>query len=69
MYLWHILHVDKKELLNILYSAHKLESSKDGWVEQITMDRMDLNIHLSDENIKLMFQDKFRLLVTLKTKE
>ena len=36
MYLWHILHVDKKELLNKLYFAQKLESSKDDWVEQIT---------------------------------
>ena len=69
MYLWHILHVDKKELLNKFCSAQKLDSSKDDWVEQITKDRMDLNIQLSDENIKSMSQDKFRLLVTIKTKE
>ena len=30
---------------------------------------MDLNIQLSDENIKLMSKDKFRLLVTIKTKK
>ena len=69
MYLWHILHVDKKELLNKFYSAQKLESSKDNWVKNIPKDKMDLNIQLSDENIKLMSQDKFRLLVTIKTKE
>ena len=63
MYIWHILHSDKKELLNKFYSAQKLESSKDDWVEQITKDKMDLNIQLSDENIKLMSQDKFRLLL------
>ena len=30
---------------------------------------MDLNIQLSNGNIKSMSQDKFRLLVTIKTKE
>ena len=66
MYYWHILHSDETELLNKFYSAQLLRPTKNDWVQQITKDKKDLNINLSDEEVKLMSKPKFKELVLRK---
>ena len=68
MYLWHVLHLDEKELVYKFYSAQKLACSKDDWVEQIKKDKMELNLQLSDNQIRSLSKDKFRGLVNMRTK-
>ena len=68
MYLWQLLHTDKKELKFKFYSAQSLECSKDDWVEQVRKDKVELNLQVSDTQIIMMSQDKFRRLVICQTK-
>ena len=60
LYYWHILHSDETELLNKFYSAQLLRPTKNDWVQQITKDKKDLNINLSDEEVKLMSKPKLK---------
>ena len=41
MYYWHILHLDKSELLYKFYVAQKLKANKNDWVTQIIKDKKD----------------------------
>ena len=66
MYYWHILHSDETELLNKFYSAQLLRPTKNDWAIQITKDKKELHINLSDEEVKLMSKPKFKELVLRK---
>ena len=68
MFLWHILHLDQKELLFKFYLAQSMVCHKDDWVEQVRKDRVDLDLQLSDKEISSMSKEKFRELVKMKTK-
>ena len=63
MYYWHILHLDKSELLYKFYLAQKLKPNKNDWVTQIIKDKKDLQIEISDEEVSRMPKYIFKQLV------
>ena len=68
MFLWHILHLDKKELLFEFYRAQSMVCHKNDWVEQVIKYKVDIDLQLSDNEIALISKEKFRVLVKNKTK-
>ena len=68
MYLWHILHLEKKELVYKFYTAQKLASCKGDWVEQVQKDMADLDLQMSDQQIENVTKEKFREIIKRKTK-
>ena len=66
MYLWHILHRDKTELIRKVYDAQCCQTNKGDWVEIIQQERVKYDIMESDQIISEMSQEKFRNLVKQK---
>ena len=66
LYYWHILHLDESELLNKFYLAQSLKPGKNDWVLQISKDKKELKINLSDEKVKKMSKYKFKEIVMSK---
>ena len=66
LYNWHILHVEESELLFKFYSAQQLKPGKNDWVRQIEKDKNELNISLSDQEVKKMTKLKFKQIVMQK---
>ena len=60
MYYWHIMHLNKNELLFKFYLAQKLKPSKNDWVIQIGKDKKDLRMQLDDEEVMRMPKHKFK---------
>ena len=60
MYWWHILSVDKNELIYRVYSAQKLSPVSGDWVNQLETDKQQFNITLSDNEVSCISQNKFR---------
>ena len=69
MYYWHILHLDKSELLYKFYVAQKLKANKNDWVTQIIKDKKDLQIEISDEEVARMSKFRFKQLLKDKVNE
>ena len=46
MYLWHVLHRDKTELIYKIYVTQKNQSSVGDWVRQVENDKSELGIEL-----------------------
>ena len=65
LYLWNILHRAENELLKRFYDAQNLVKTKSDWVELIESDKKELDITLSDEEIKLMKEHKFKNIVNV----
>ena len=63
MYWWHLVHLDQAEVLHKFYTIQKLNSSKDDWVCQLDKDKKDLDLELTDEQIKNYSKEQFRNLV------
>ena len=63
MYYWHILQRDDNELVFKFVTAQKLSPSVHDWVLQIKKDKSNLDICLTDEEIKEIKKDKFKKLV------
>ena len=66
MFLWHILNVNKSELIHKFYKAQVLSPQKDDWVHQVTQDKQELNIELSDDDILSMSKTSFKKYVMSK---
>ena len=60
MYWWHIISVDKSELINRVYSAQKLSPVYGDWVKQLDIDKKQFDIKLSDTDMKSISQQKFK---------
>ena len=69
MYWWHILSVDKSELIHRVYTAQKLSPVHGDWVKQLDIDKQQFNITLSDTEIKSISQQKFRNYVQKRSSE
>ena len=69
MYWWHILHVDKSELIYRVYSAQKLSPISGDWVNQLENDKEKFSITLSDKEMASISQEKFRKYVRKKSIE
>jgi hypothetical protein len=63
MYWWHLVNLDKNEVLHKFYIAQKLNRSKEDWVEQLEKDKVDLDLQLEDEEIKCFKREQFRNIV------
>ena len=63
MYLWNILQRDGKELLKKVYLAQQVVQTKHDWAELVTMDKLDMEIDLTDEEISKMKESKFKNIV------
>ena len=60
MYWWHILSVDQSEIIYRVYSAQKLSPVYGDWVHQLSLDKQQFDITLSDLEIKSISKEKFR---------
>ena len=69
MYWWHIISVDKSELINRVYSAQKLSPVYGDWVKQLDIDKKQFDIKLSDTDMKSISQQKFKNYVQKKSSE
>ena len=64
MFYWHVLNLDKRELLYKFYEAQKLRSVKNDWVRQIDIDKAELGLeNLSEEDIRNTSKERFRKFV------
>ena len=66
LYYWHILQRNKEELIFRFYTAQKYSPSEGDWVNQITKDKADIKLELSDAEIKSMSYYQFKKLVKQK---
>ena len=66
MFYWHILHRNENELLYKFFTAQKLAPSVHDWALQIEKDRADINLQISENEIKLMSKEQFRNIVQQK---
>ena len=63
LYLWTILHRKEEELLPRFYQAQRIDTAKNDWVELVEKDKKDLDIILSNEEIRNMKECKFKGIV------
>ena len=64
LYWWHLLHVNKSEIIFRYYNAQNLtlsatENSYD-WTHQINNDKKELNIDLDDQEVRKLSKNKFK---------
>ena len=59
-YLHNILNRKKSELISKIFYAQKRRPVKDDWAETIKKDIEDIELNLSEENIRLMKKGKFK---------
>ena len=52
MYLWHVLHRDKTELISRIYLTQKNQNSVGDWVRLVEADKSELGINLTDQEIQ-----------------
>ena len=64
MYLWHILHRDKTELIRKIYETQKLKQVKGDWFKILEAEKSKLNIQLTDSDISKMSREKFKSLIS-----
>ena len=67
MYWWHLVNVDKSELIQKFFTAQKLNKSKGDWIYQLEQDKKDLDMDLSDVDITYYSEDQFRKVVKSRT--
>ena len=66
LFYWHILHREKDELLFKFYNVQRWSPSEGDWVLQVRKDMTDINLDLSEEEIKSMSKYMFKKLVKQK---
>ena len=59
-YLHHILTREKYELISKVFYAQKRKPVKDDWAETVKKDMDEIQLNLSEENIKTMKKNKFK---------
>ena len=68
MYLWHINSRDESELINRIYSTQIISQSVGDWVKHVAADKLELDIHLTDEEIQGVSKNAFKNYVQKKVK-
>ena len=68
MFLWHILSRNESELIYRVYQSQKISSNRGDWVRMIESDKKELNIHMTDEEIKGVSKQMFKTIVKEKVK-
>ena len=60
MYWWHIIRVNKSELISRVYSAQKLSAVAGDWVKLLESDKTEFEINMSDEEVSRGSEVKFK---------
>ena len=60
MYWWHIVRVNKSELISRVYSAQKLSAVSGDWVKLLETDKEEFKINLTDEEVCRLSALKFK---------
>ena len=68
MYWWHLVNLSEDKMLYKFYQAQRNNPVKDDWTTQIDKDKEELNINLSDSDIKEMSKFNFKKLIKEKIK-
>ena len=66
MYLWHILHREKTELIRKMYESQKCNYNKGDWGLILEEERRKYNLTLSDQEIANLSREKFKTIVSAK---
>ena len=61
-----MVNLSKNEVLFKFYTAQNINRNKDDWVEQLDKDKKELDLQLSDNEIKSYSKEQFRRLVKAK---
>ena len=68
MYLWHVLHTDKSELIRKVYDSQKFKPNKGDWVKIIEDEKSNFDIQLSDDEIVTMSKGKYENMIKKENK-
>ena len=68
LYLWHILHWKKTELVVRVYFSQKLTPKRGDWVKSVENNKNQLGIDLSDDKISNISKEMFKNIVGKKVK-
>ena len=60
LYWWHILNVEKSEMIYKVYSAQKLSPVAGDWIEMLDKDKTNFQIKCTDEEISALSKQKFK---------
>ena len=69
LYWWHILSVDKSEMIFKVYSAQKLSPVSGDWINMLESDKTQFKIKLSDKEVDSISKQKFKKYVQHKAVE
>ena len=69
MYWWHLVRVDRSELINRVYSAQKLSPVSGDWTNLLKLDKAEFDIKLSDSEVAKISEQKFKNFVKKKSVE
>ena len=69
MYLWKILHVEKKELIYRVYQSQKVKSHPGDWIRMLDKDRETLFLDITDKEIENLSKFKFKRIIKMKVEE
>ena len=67
MYWWHLVRVDRSELINRVYSAQKLSPVSGDWTNLLKLDKAEFDITLSDSEVAKISEQKFKNFVKKKS--
>ena len=68
LFYWHLLHLEKRELLYKFYLAQKLKPSRNDWILTVFKDMKEIELEMSEEEIINMPRQKFKDVVMSKVK-
>ena len=66
MFYWHIITINKDELIYKFFQAQQLAPSEHDWVLQLERDKKEINLQLSESQMKQMTKDQFKRIVKTK---
>jgi hypothetical protein len=66
LFYWHLLHLEKSELLYKFYLAQKLMPSKNDWILTVYKDMKEIGLEMSEEDIMNMPKQKLKNVVMSK---
>ena len=63
MFLHYLLNLEENEMIHCFFQAQLNKPTKNDWIETVKQDLVDLEIHLSFQEIKELSHDKFKGIV------
>ena len=69
MYWWHILHVDKSEMIRKVYTAQKMSPVSGDWIKMLEKDKELFQINLTDDEVETILKNRFKSFVKRKSED